>query len=123
MSKNPYKVKRLVQFVIDGDKLKIWDDDGWFITWSEVLPLSELYSKISEYKEKYSDDEGVYYTIINYSEYPSEAKDLYSENSYRNFALTSYDMCYITRTALKEHWEHERPVRKQRIRLIQKGLF
>lgn len=123
MSENPYKVKRLVQFVIDGDKLKIWNDDGWFITWSEVLPLSELYNKISEYKEKYSDDEGVYFAIINYSEYPSEAKDLYSENSYRNFALTSYDMCYITKTALKEHWKNERPVRKARIRLIQKGLF
>ena len=117
------KTKNLITIAICNDECRLYDDDGFFLTWSEKKPLSELpvlieeATKKSEEYEKEEDNVKALKTIITADniENPRE--------NYPNFALSHYAMHYITYEAIKEHWEHERPGFQERIHKIQKGLF
>jgi hypothetical protein len=117
------KSKILITIAICENECRLYNDDGFIITWSEKKPLSELPELIEEAKiksekyEKENDNAKALKTIIT-----AETIDNPNE-TYPAFALGHYAMHYITYEAIKEHWIHERPGFKERIHKIQNGLF
>lgn len=117
------KTKKLITIAICNNECRMYNDDGFIITWSDKKPLSQLPELIKEATEKAEqyekEDENIkaLKTIITAEtiENPRE--------TYPQFALSHYAMHYITYEALKVHWQHERPGFKERIHNIQKGLF
>ena len=117
------KTKKLITIAICNDECRMYEDDGFFLTWSDKKTLNQLpqlikeATKKAEEYEKEDDNVTALKTIITV-----ENIDNPHEN-YQNFALSHYAMHYITYEAIKEHWINERPGFQERIHNIQNGLF
>ena len=123
MKKMSLKNKKLITIAICNDECRMYDDDGFFLSWSDKKPLSELpqlikeATKKAEEYEKEDDNVKALKTIIT-----AENIDNPHAN-YQNFALSHYAMHYITYEAMKVHWANENSGFQERIHNIQNGLF
>jgi hypothetical protein len=108
----------LISVVTDGKNCKLYNDDGFFINWTETLSIeniSSLVKKANELAEKQSNEKvDCLKTIIEIDD------DIENPNL---FALSKYEMYYIKKLGLKEHWESESQMFQEKIRVIQRGLF
>lgn len=111
------KRKHLTIVAICGDECQVFNDDGFFISKTEIKPISELPALIHEASEtaaQYTDEKTLgLKTCISVPELDKP----------ENLCLSHYAMHYITGEAIKEHWEGESDAFKGYIHEIQAGLF